>query len=160
MFPNPSKIAYRQEFQSSWSTSHRSCLCDSDFSSSLGLFLLVLGASELLVYLICKRMACYADNAFNSQGLDWTTSSESHEQPHTKNLKRSMIKKWLKLSKYFTSGQEEDFCCPICLGDYGKLRLTVDWGPLLCSYSEPFVPSMSLLRAVRLYINRYWRDCS
>lgn len=93
--------------------------CDPNFSSSLGIFLLALGASEFVVYLVCRWMAYYANNAFYSQSLEWihsdTTISPENEQED--------ITEALHVSEYAYSCREvSEPCCPICLIDYGKFK--------------------------------------
>lgn len=93
--------------------------CDPNFSSSLGIFLLALGASEFVVYLVCRWMAYYANNAFYSQSLEWihsdTTISPENEQED--------ITEALDVSEYaFSCREVSEPCCPICLIDYGKFK--------------------------------------
>lgn len=96
--------------------------CDPNFSSSLGIFLLALGASEFVVYLVCRWMAYYANNAFYSQSMEWihsdtTISPENDQEEITEALQVSDY-------AYFCKEKDTDMavsepCCPICLIDYG-----------------------------------------
>eukprot|EP00545_Synedropsis_sp_CCMP1620_P009935 CAMPEP_0119010930 /NCGR_PEP_ID=MMETSP1176-20130426/5349_1 /TAXON_ID=265551 /ORGANISM="Synedropsis recta cf, Strain CCMP1620" /LENGTH=195 /DNA_ID=CAMNT_0006963679 /DNA_START=160 /DNA_END=747 /DNA_ORIENTATION=+ len=92
--------------------------CEANFSISVGVFLLALGASEFVVYLVCKLMAWYANDAFYSQSLEWIHNAECGEDdtPH------ELISQHLEKCEYEPSEAAES-CCPICLVDYDQGEL-------------------------------------
>ena len=95
--------------------------CDSQFTVSLGVFILALGATEVVVYLACSLMAWYVNLTFYAQeSLEWIHSDPEYRAQGTS---LDIIAQSLQISEHKTSEAREpepELCCPICLVDYGK----------------------------------------
>lgn len=100
--------------------------CESTFTASLGVFILALGASEFVVYLICRSLAWYANIVFYArESLDWI-HSDSQEHRTQQEANTEAIAQALRVCEYGPAGMD-DKCCPICLIDY-DFRDTVAHG--------------------------------
>lgn len=86
---------------------------DEHVSTSIAVLLLALAASEVLILLLCKAMAWYADVVFYSQ--DWTAKASLEKSPEA-------IAKSLCTSHYERPRlvSDEETTCPICLVEFGK----------------------------------------
>ena len=103
--------------------------CESTFTASLGVFILALGASEFVVYLICRSLAWYANLIFYArESLDWI-HSDSLEHRMQQEANTEIIAQALHVCEYETGeiADTHDTCCPICLVDYGE-KLTSTQG--------------------------------
>lgn len=93
--------------------------CDSQFTVSLGVFILALGATEVVVYLACSLMAWYVNLTFYAQeSLEWIHSDPEYRAQGTS---LDIIAQSLQISEHKTSEAREpepELCCPICLVDY------------------------------------------
>jgi hypothetical protein len=90
---------------------------DEHVSTSIAILLLALAASEVVILLLCKAMAWYADVVFYSQ--DWTANKESLDRS-PKAIAKSLntIRYEQRLDAGLVSNEET--ACPICLIEFGK----------------------------------------
>jgi len=98
---------------------------DDNFTENLKVFLFALGVSEIVVYMGCKALAWYSHNAFYSQELDWIHDIASGDETHQNNIKKPsrLTPVILEKSLYQRSHHGSIDSCPICLADFGKIRL-------------------------------------
>lgn len=97
---------------------HKGTFTASDISGTFVIFLLVFGASELIVFLVCRWIGQYTNAAFYSDGLDWIHYEDNFENEDSRSPE--LLSKSLEMNKFVPTDKTEN-CCPICLANFGKL---------------------------------------
>jgi len=103
-------------------TSQQGPCVDSGISGSFIIFLLVFGASELMVFLVCRWIGQYTNATFYSDGLDWIHYEDNLEPDGS--LSKELISQSLKTDE-FISKDKTDTCCPICLSNFEAGEIVV-----------------------------------
>lgn len=87
----------------------------SDISGSFMMFLLVFGASEIIVFLLCRWIGQYTNAMFYSDSLYWIHYEDSLESDGA--LSEELVSRSLKMDE-FIAPNKADSCCPICLSNF------------------------------------------
>ena len=96
---------------------------DEHVSTSIAILLLTLAASEVVILLLCKAMAWYANVVFYSQ--DWTVNKASLEKS-PEAIAKSLSTSRYQRRHYEDAGlvSDDETTCPICLVEFGKYPTT------------------------------------
>jgi hypothetical protein len=90
---------------------------ETNVTPSLAVFFLLLGASEILVFLICKILSWYSNFQFYTRdSFDWihSDSVEKVDSRIDENLEKVIVRFRYKAAENVL------LACPICLVEYGK----------------------------------------
>ena len=82
-------------------------------STSIAVLLIALAASEVVILVLCKAMAWYADLIFYSQ--DWAEDQPQQRSPET--ISQSL---YTSSCERLTTVSAEESTCPICLVEFGE----------------------------------------
>ena len=106
----------------------------SNSSGSLGVLLLALGASEFVAFLIFRCLAWYTDMRFYArERLDWIHSDSDSMHDAKAHVAVEVLAKSLHHFDY-EPNENTDTCCPICLGEFGKLKLNLHQFVQICLF--------------------------
>lgn len=88
-------------------------------SESIAVLLIALAASEVVIIVVCKIMAWYANLVFYSQDWDDEAKPQEHKSTSPDTIAQS-LHTFKYERRHYDCLSEESTCCPVCLVEFGK----------------------------------------